>query len=142
MSTFWAYLWYCQYMLIWYVNNPEETSYYVQRLHGAWAPLFWANLVLNWGIPFFVLLPRSAKRNPKVLVQVCVVVLLGRWLDLYLMIVPAVSPAQPLLGFLYAGLIAGAGGFFFLTFLRALCRTPLVPVNDPFLVESLPGHGR
>jgi len=57
----------CQYMLIWYVNNPEETSYYVRRLEGAWQPLVFVNVILNWVVPFVVLLPRATKCNPAVL---------------------------------------------------------------------------
>src|SRR5262249_39747770 len=87
-STFWMYVWFSQYMLIWYVNNPEEAVYFLRREQGAWQPLLIANVVLNWAVPFLVLLPRSAKRSPTVLARVCVVLLVGRWLDLYLMIGP------------------------------------------------------
>jgi hypothetical protein len=97
-SVFWAYLWYCQYMLIWYVNNPEETAYFTRRLEGAWQPLFWTNLILNLGVPFLVLLPRWTKCHRGILQQVAVVVLVGRWLDLYLMIVPPVVNGPPSCG--------------------------------------------
>jgi hypothetical protein len=136
-STFWMYVWFCQYMLIWYVNNPEETTYFVQRQHGAWQPLLLADLTLNWAIPFVVLLPRAAKRSPGVLAKVCVLVLLGRWLDLYLMIAPAVDGPVPAFGLLEVGLTIGAAGLFGLAFFRSLSRAALVPLRDPFLVESL-----
>lgn len=136
MSTFWAYLWYCQYMLIWYVNNPEETPYYLRRLEGVWEPLFYVNLALNWIVPFFLLLPRSAKRSAKCLVQVCVVILLGRWLDLYLMILPANQGLESLLVGL--SMMIGALAGYFLVFTRALVQAALVPRHDPYLVESLP----
>jgi hypothetical protein len=90
-SSFWAYTWYCQYLLIWYVNNPEEAVYFARRQHEAWQPLFLANLVLNWGVPFVVLLLRPAKESPQVLLIVAGIVLLGRWLDLYVMVLPAVD---------------------------------------------------
>ncbi|MCP5115549.1 MAG: hypothetical protein GY953_32380, partial [bacterium] len=61
-SCFWMYIWFCQYMLIWYGNIPEETVYYVQREHGAWHVLSIANPIVNWLIPFLILLPRPAKR--------------------------------------------------------------------------------
>jgi hypothetical protein len=89
-SSFWAYMWFCQYLLIWYVNNPEETDYFILRQHDSWLPYFLANVVLNWGVPFVVLLFRPAKENAGVLLAVAVIVLVGRWLDLYLMILPPV----------------------------------------------------
>lgn len=136
-STFWMYIWFCQYMLIWFVNIPEETTYFVLRQHGAWQPLLLTNLVLNWAVPFVVLLPQSAKRNASVLAKVCVVVLLGRWLDLYLMIAPAVDGPAPAFGFPEVGLTVGAVGLFGLAFFRSLSRANLVPLRDPFLDESL-----
>jgi hypothetical protein len=136
-STFWAYIWFCQYMLIWYVNNPEETSYFVRRLEGAWGPLLVINVVLNWVVPFVVLLPRAAKRNPRVLAQVAVVLLVGRWLDLCLMILPACGDAATALA-AAAGPALGAVGLAVLVVLRALQKAALVPWNDPYLVESLP----
>jgi hypothetical protein len=136
-STFWMYVWFCQYMLIWYVNNPEETTYFVQRQHGAWQPLLLADLMLTWAIPFVVLLPRAAKRSPGVLAKVCALVVLGRWLDLYLMIAPAVDGPVPAFGLLEIGLTVGTAGLFGLAFFRSLSRAALVPLRDPFLVESL-----
>jgi hypothetical protein len=135
-STFWMYIWLCQYMLIWYVNNPEETPYYVERLHGMWEPLFWANVALNWVIPFFVLLPAAAKRNVKVLANVAVVVVIGRCLDLFLMIRPTADGI--LAGAVEIGMVLGMAGISFLVIARALARAALVPVCDPFLIESLP----
>jgi hypothetical protein len=137
-SSFWAYLWFCQYMLTWYVNNPEEAVWYTRRLHGGWAPLFLLNVVLNWVVPFVVLMPRAAKRRPGVLAAVALVVLVGRWLDLYLQVVPP-SGGAPLAGAPWEiGLAAGAAGLFGLVFLVTLGRAPVVPVGDPLLAESLP----
>ena len=137
-STFWMYLWFCQYLLIWYVNNPEEAVWFARRLHGDWAPLFVLNIVLGWGIPFVVLLPRATKQRAGVLAAVSLVVLAGRWLDLYLEILPRAGD-PPLAGAGWElGLLAGAVGLFGLVFFAALGRAALVPVGDPFLVESLP----
>ena len=91
-GTFWAYIWFCQYLLIWYSNLPEETPYFARRLTGGWTLLFWLNPVLNFGVPFAALLSARVKRRPGFLVQVALVVLLGRWLDSYLLIAPAGSP--------------------------------------------------
>ena len=138
-STFWAYLWFSQYMLIWYANLPDETVYYLQRLHGYWQPLFVLNLALNWVVPFFALLPRANKQNTGVLVKVCLALLAGRWLDLYLMIVPASSPA-PHIGLWEVGAAAALFGGFALGFFAALRRAALIPLRDPYLSESLHHH--
>lgn len=91
-GTFWAYIWFCQYLLIWYSNLPEETPYYARRLAGGWTMLFWLNPILNFGVPFAALLSARVKRRPGFLAQVALVVLLGRWLDSYLLVAPAVGP--------------------------------------------------
>jgi hypothetical protein len=136
-SIFWMYTWFCQYMLIWYVNVPEETGYYVRRLEGVWQPLLFLNLALNWLVPFLVLLPRSTKRDASVLARVCAAVLCGRWLDLYLITFPALAAPAWVTGILEVGLAAGAAGAFLLTLLRTLGQAPIIPVNEPYLVESL-----
>jgi hypothetical protein len=137
-SSFWMYLWFCQYMLIWYVNNPEETAYFSRRLHGAWRPLFILNIVLNWGIPFLVLLPRWTKERFGILAAVSLVVLAGRWLDLYLGILPYAGEPAPVTEAWEVCLMLGAAGLFGLVFFVALRKATLVPVGDPFLAESLP----
>jgi hypothetical protein len=139
-STFWAYLWFSQYMLIWYANLPEETVYYVRRVQGFWQPLFVLNLFLNWVVPFFALLPRMNKQRAGILVRVSIVLLAGRWLDLYLMIAPPFSGGKPHIGVLEIGVVAGLVGVFGLGFFAALRRAPLVPVRDPYLAESLHYH--
>lgn len=139
-STFWMYIWFSQAMLIWYGNLPEETVWFARRLAGGWAPLFWANVLLNWVIPFVVLLPRATKRNEKILYRVALVVLVGRWLDLSLMILPPVAGASPAFGIWEAGTLLGAFGLAGSVLLRALRSAPLVPLRDPSLEESLRSH--
>jgi hypothetical protein len=88
-SLFWAYIWYSQFMLIWYADLPEETPYFATRLSNGWSVPFLLNAVVNFGVPFFVLLPARAKRHPTILLQVALIVILGRWFDAYLLVVPA-----------------------------------------------------
>jgi hypothetical protein len=136
-STFWMYIWFSQYMLVWYANLPEEAGYYVRRLHGYWKPLFLLNMLLNWVVPFVVLLPRRTKRDPFVLSKVAAVVVVGRWLDLYLMIVPPSAGEVPPFGIWEIGPALGAAGLFVLVFRREFSKAQAVPVRDPFLEESL-----
>ncbi|HEX3554689.1 MAG TPA: hypothetical protein VIA62_15810, partial [Thermoanaerobaculia bacterium] len=138
-SVFWAYIWVCQYLLIWYGNLSEEIPYYVARTRGAWLPLFILIPVLNWLVPFLVLLSRDAKRNPRVLAGAAVVLLVGGWLNVYGIVAPAVLPA-PRLGVIELLITAGYAGLFFLAATRTLGRAPLLARNDPFLPESLHHH--
>jgi len=139
-STFWMYIWFSQYMLVWYANLPEEAVYFVDRTRGAWQPLFFLNVALNWAVPFAVLLRRDTKRQSVTLVRVAVVVLFGRWLDLYLLILPPVLGGTPSAGVYELGLTAGGVGLFLFALFRVLRRAPVVPVGDPMLLESLHYH--
>lgn len=140
-STMWAYLWFSQYLLIWYTNLPEETTYYLARLQGGGSFLFFLNVVLNWALPLVVLLRRSAKRSERILFWVSVVVLAGHWLDIHLQVVPAVVPGRlqgPVgIGILDVALLLGFGAAFLLTTDRALRKAPLLAEGDPYLVEAL-----
>jgi hypothetical protein len=137
-SSFWMYTWFCQYLLIWYTNHPEETAYFRWRSVGPWPGLLLVALALNWGIPFAVLLFRDAKRSPVILATVALAVLAGRWVDLFVIIVPSQREmlADPV--GIEAGLMLGAAGLFGLTVLRILAGSPLVPVRDPSLVCTSP----
>ncbi len=137
-SVFWVYMWVSQHMLIWYSNIPEETSYYIFRHFGGWGSLSFLNVVLNWLVPFLALLPRVSKRSDKILLQVSIVVLVGHWLDLYIMVMPPLMGNEPTLGVWEIGTFIGMLALFFGVVLRKLQSIPLVPVNDPYLVESLP----
>ncbi|MGD9898596.1 MAG: hypothetical protein AB7T22_05660 [Calditrichaceae bacterium] len=139
-SVFWVYMWVSQHMLIWYSNIPEETSYYIFRHFGGWGSLSFLNVILNWLIPFLVLLPRSTKRNDKIMLYMAVVILIGHWLDLYIMVMPTVFGAEPAFSIWEIGpMMVVLSGFFWIVFKR-LSKGNLIPVNDPYLVESLPQH--
>ncbi|HEX4603000.1 MAG TPA: quinol:cytochrome C oxidoreductase [Candidatus Angelobacter sp.] len=131
-STFWAYIWTCQYLLIWYGNIPEEVTHYVSRTNGPWLPLFALNLIANWVVPFLVLLSVRAKCTTRVLKAITVLILCGRWLDLYLLVAPSVWTA-PKIGFLEVAIAAGYLSLLFLVFVRSASSAPLVPAHDPIL---------
>lgn len=139
-TTFWMYIWFSQYMLIWYANITEESVYYIQRQHRFWGPLFLLNVVLNWIFPFLALMPKRVKRTPHLLARVAGVVVIGRWLDLYLMIQPATGATNPRLSLWDAGAVLAATAVFVLVFVRAIRQAEPVPVGDPRLEESLHYH--
>ncbi len=139
-STFWAYIWVCQYLLIWYGNIPEEVTYYLRRTCDAWLPLFLVNFAINWAVPFFALLPVAAKRDPKRLITIASLVLFGHWLDLYLMVFPS-RHGEPSLGALELAMFAGTAALLYLIFRRGLGRAPLLPPYDPLLAQR-PGADR
>jgi hypothetical protein len=141
-SSFWMYIWFCQYLLIWYTNHPEEAVYFRRRLEWPWWAFVLADLFLNWGIPFLVLLFRGAKRRPGILAAVALLILAGRWVDLFVMIAPSQGQTLATPGLLEVGMALGAVGIGGLIVCRVLGSAPLVPVNDPYVVrESLPHWG-
>lgn len=139
-STFWMYVWFCQYMLIWYGNLPEEVTFFSDRHSGAWAVISFANLVVNWALPFLILLPRSSKRSDSTLLKVCILFLIGRWVDLYVMIQPVFAPEGPRFGIWEIAPIVVAAALFIILLRRNLNGTNLVPQGDPYLQESLRHH--
>jgi len=135
-SSFWMYTWFCQYMLIWYVDNPEETAYFLVRRNGLWPLFLRFDIALNWGIPFLVLLFRPAKRSPLILGTIACGVLVGRWVDLSLMVLPSQGDWLSSPGLLELGFILGTIGLFFLAVFWTLGKAPLVPVNEQISFEQ------
>jgi hypothetical protein len=139
-SSFWMYTWYCQYLLIWYTNHPDETGYLRQREQGVWPTFVLASLILSWGIPFLVLMPRPAKRSRTILALVSLLVLAGRWFDLLVMIGPTQRDALATPGALEAGLALGALGVLGLCAVWSLSRLPLVPAVASWQLDEAPLH--
>ena len=135
-SCFWAYLWFCQYLLIWYANIPDETTHYVLRSAPRWDFLFWLNPIVNFVLPFALLLPARRKRRERTLLAAAAVVLAGRALDLYLLIMPPVLGARPSLGLAEPAAFVGLAALFVLAFDRAFAAAAPEPVRDPFVEES------
>ena len=135
-TVFWSYIGFAQYMLMWYANMPEEVFWYKERLQGAWGLLLLALAILHFLVPFFILIPREAKNNPRLLLWVAVLMLFSHWLDLYWMIFPVLNSNPPFgwpeisfaLLFLSAGL---------LWIRRSMKRGEDMPAGDPLLREGL-----
>jgi hypothetical protein len=143
-STFWAYIWVSQYLLIWYANIPEETEYYVLRSHHGWNVFFFVNLLINWVLPFFLLMTREAKRTPSRLKLVAGILLVGHFIDLYLMVAPMVFHHHNAhisgYGILQVFQWLGFAGLFLYVFGTSLAKRNLVSKNDPNLDEGIHLH--
>lgn len=136
-SIFWTYIWISQYLLIWYANIPEESIYYTQR---AWSDhytlSFWMNLILNFLCPLLIFMASTAKKNPKIMAVLGVIILIGHWNDVWLMIMPGTLGDNSAMGLPEIGFTI----LFFATFvyvtLASLAKHNLVPVGHPYIKES------
>ena len=135
-SIFWTYQWFAQYELIWYGHLPEETSYYITRLHHFKAA-FYINLGVNFIVPFFGLISFKSKRQLNWVAVIAAIVLIGHWLDYWLMIMPASAGDKAGIGLLEICMTLVYGCLFIFIVLKSLSRGPLVVKNDPYLEESL-----
>jgi len=137
-SVFWTYIWFSQFLLIYYANIPEETIYFVERLDSdIYFPFFIVNLILNFFFPFLFLMTRASKRFTRFLKIACPIVLFGHFIDFYLMITPGVLKSNGGFGFLEIGLLFVFLSAFLFVILQGLTKLPLVAKNHPMLDESL-----
>jgi len=138
-SIFWTYLWFAQFMLIWYANLPEEITYFLARF-SHYKGLFIANVLINFFIPFLSLMKRDAKRKMRLLIFVAVVIFCGHWIDVFLMIMPATVHEHWAIGIPEIGTTLGFLGLFLYVVLHSLAKAPLVPQKHPMLEESVHFH--
>lgn len=139
-SIFWTYLWFSQYMLIWYANIPEETEYFKARLWGNYRGLFYLNLALNFLSPLLILMKAGAKRNYTIVTFMAVLIIFGHWIDMYLQVMPGPLKQNATIGWFEIGIATGYVGMIILLTGRALEKVPLVPMHHPFLKESIIHH--
>ena len=139
-TCFWAYIAFSQFMLIWYANLPEETVYFVHRTRPGWLEVSVALALLRFAAPFFLLLSRPAKMDPRRLVIVSVLILIGQWLDLYWMIMPQLHVGAPRLGWQELGPPLLLSGILLYSVVRFLSRQRLVAVGDPLYQKSVEFH--
>jgi hypothetical protein len=93
--AFWGYIAFSQFMLIWIANVPEEVPWYVVRIGGGWLPVFGFLAVFHFLVPFFLLLSRPLKRDPRRLAWLALWLLLVHWVDLYWLVMPVVDASGP-----------------------------------------------
>jgi hypothetical protein len=134
---FWAYVSFSQYLIIWAGNLPEEIPWYLRRLQGGWGWVGAALVVLHFALPFFLLLPASANRNPRILLGVAGLVLFMRLVDVFWLTRPAFAEGRFHLHWMDLLAPVGVGGLWLATFLWQLGKRPLLPVNDPEMQQVL-----
>lgn len=137
ISFLWTYLYFSQFMLIWYSNIPEEITYFQQRI-GEHPGLMWTVFFINFAVPMVLLMSRDAKRNARFLIGVGAVVFIGHWLDIILVVMPgALGKEFHGVGLLEVGMFTLFLGAFIMRVLKTLAEAPLTPVDHPFLEESV-----
>jgi hypothetical protein len=142
----WAYMSFSQYLIVWSGNLTEEIPWYLKRTRGGWEWVALALVICQFFLPFFLLLIRENKRHTRSLFHVALVILAMHWIDLVWLVVPASSdPASPRIAWIEVAAsalaVCGVGGIWTALFLARLKRLPLVPLNDPSLLEALEHSG-
>jgi len=134
-----GYLFYTQFLVIWYGNLPEETHFLIQRTQETpWTSLPYVILGLCFALPFFVLLSKKLKMNPKWLTVMSVIILIGMWLERFFLVAPSVWKGEKIplgpIELLITGGFLGVVGMTLVLFLKAF---PLLPVSDPLFQEEM-----
>ncbi len=140
-SVFWMYIAFSQFMLIWYANLPEEIEWFIPRTYSAWGGLGIALMAFKFVIPFFALMHQKAKESETMLLTIAGGILIGQWIDLYWVILPAFSPERVVLGWPELGVSLGFFGLFGWTVLAFLSRHPVAAHGDPLFEKSVRFHG-
>ena len=137
-SVFWTYIWFSQYMLVYYANLPEETIYFIDRLRSDnYVGFFYANLFMNFFFPFLFLMTRASKRHTRFLKIVCPIILFGHFIDFYLMITPGIVKENNGFGLLEIGILMVYLSMFLFVILKSLGSRNLLARNHPMLDESI-----
>ncbi|WP_291128740.1 quinol:cytochrome C oxidoreductase [Flavobacterium sp. UBA7682] len=139
ISIFWTYLWFSQFMLIWYSNIPEEVTYFVTRIKDFNLPFF-GMVVMNFIFPFLILINTDFKRLNWIIVMAGVVILLGHYVDFFNMIMPATVGTQWFIGVSEISSVLFFFGLFVYVVFNALTKSPLLPKRNPFIEESKHFH--
>ena len=136
-SLVWTYMWFSQFMLIWYANIPEEVAYFTARLEVEnYKFLFWFSMIINFVLPLILLMSRDAKRHNSRLIFVSIIILIGHWLNSYLLVAPGTLNAHGHIGFTEIGIGLGFAGLLIHLTFKALAKEPMEAKNHPMLDES------
>jgi hypothetical protein len=134
-SVFWTYLWFSQFMLIWYANIPEEVTYYITRIEDYTIPFF-GMIIMNFIFPFLVLINSDYKRIPWFIVMAGIVILVGHYVDVFNMIMPATVVDRWYFGLPEISALALFSGLFILIVFYSLSKAPLIAKGNPYIKES------
>ncbi|UTW64643.1 quinol:cytochrome C oxidoreductase [bacterium SCSIO 12741] len=135
-SFLWSYLFFSQFMLIWYSNIPEEVTYFQARIEH-YPIMYWGMFAVNFIFPMIALMDRDNKRNYGFLTVIGLIILGGHWMDTYMMITPGTMHEHGHIGFVEIGMALGFLGAFIFVVLNTLTKAPLVTKNHPFYEESI-----
>ncbi len=136
-SIVWTYMWFSQFMLIWYANIPEEVTYFMERIElPNYRFLFWFSAAINFVVPTIMLMSRDAKRNTNLLITASITILIGHWINSYLLFAPGTLHDHGHLGFTELGMGLGFLGLFLFVVFRSLTTRSLEIKHHPFLEES------
>jgi hypothetical protein len=135
-TIFMTYIGFSQYMLIWYADLPDETIFFLKRQHDGWLWLFVALPLFKFAIPFFGLLSQQLKKMENWLIAICVVVLIGQYLDLYWLIVPARHVDFVPISWMEIGIFLGFAGLFGLAVSRFYATYSVLAYRDPNVLHS------
>lgn len=139
-TIFWAYLWWSQYLVIWYGNLGRETIFFEQRTAGGYGPLYWTMMALVFGLPFVLLLWRKPKMSPRYLSWVAMILLAGFWLQRHLLVLPSIWDGQGLpFGWIEAGVSAGFIGLFGLCYSLFASTFPKLPIRETLVGSASTG---
>lgn len=139
ISFLWTYLFFSQFMLIWYADIPEEVTYYIPRIND-YTVSFWSMVMINFLVPMLFLMSKTTKRNRNILAFVSVIIFFGHWMDIYYLITPGAMKADGQIGVVELGMMLGYLGLFLFVVFRELAKAPLVVKNHPLLDESKHHH--
>ncbi|HEX4924485.1 MAG TPA: molybdopterin oxidoreductase, partial [Bdellovibrionales bacterium] len=139
-TVFYAYIAFSQFMLIWYANVPEETSFFLHRGHGGWMAVSMSLLVFKFIVPFLALLPRWAKRTPAHASAVAILILIMQYVDNFWLVYPNFFEGHLVFGVYEVGVFLGFLGAFLFMVTRFLKKYPVIPPKDPRLHEALHHH--
>lgn len=135
ISVFWTYLWFSQFMLIWYSNIPEEVTYFITRIED-YNTLFFGMVAMNFLFPLLILMNSDYKRNYWFITIAGIVIILGHYLDVFNMIMPATVGDQWSIGLAEVGGFLFFAGLFMFVVFRTLTKASLEATGDPYMGES------
>ena len=139
ISFLWTYLFFSQFMLIWYANIPEEVTYYLDRF-GDYKWILWTTVAVNFVVPIILLMSREAKRSKWTILIIGSILFIFHWVDVFILVMPGSVFDHWTIGWLEVGMFLTFLGLFIFTVLRTISKAPLLVKNHPYLDENLHHH--